>query len=304
MPSDDESESTSMSISPADLLAILDLKPIEPNLFRGNSPDPGLHPVFGGQLIAQSMVAASRTVEGRMAHSLHAYFIQPGDPEVPINYKVEPLRDSKSYSTRRVTAIQRGKTVFSTIVSFHAGERSVFDHQDAMPDVPSPEKLTAETLSKHPMFAEMPERIRRWYEPDRPIELPYPPIEVRAVEIGRYVGQKVPDGRVDFWIRVAQKLPDDPALHMCALAYASDWSLLDAVMARYGRTIFDRSMLGASLDHAMWFHRPLRADDWLLYAEESPSAQGGRGLARGRIFKRDGTLVATVAQEAAMRERR
>lgn len=293
-----------MSISPADLLAMLDLKPIEPNLFRGDSPDPGLNPVFGGQLIAQSMVAASRTVEGRIAHSLHAYFIKPGDPKEPINYKVEALRDSKSYSTRRVTAIQHGNTIFSTIVSFHAGEQSAFDHQDTMPEVPAPEKLTVETLSRQPMFAEIPERIRRWYEPDRPIELPYPPIEVRAVEIGRYVGQTVPDGRVEFWVRVAQKLPDDPALHMCALAFASDWSLLDAVLARYGRTIFDRSMLGASLDHAIWFHRPFRADDWLLYAEDSPSAQSGRGLARGLIFKRDGTLVATVAQEAAMRERR
>ncbi|WP_342734231.1 acyl-CoA thioesterase II [Bradyrhizobium sp. B117] len=293
-----------MSISPADLLAILDLKSIEPNLFLGNSPDPGLNPVFGGQLIAQSMVAASRTVEGRMAHSLHAYFIQPGDPKVSIHYKVEALRDSRSYSTRRVTAIQNGNTIFSTIVSFHAGELSAFDHQDAMPGVPAPEKLTVESLSRQAMFAEMPERIRRWYEPDRPIDAPSPPIEVRAVEIGRYVGQKVPDGRVDFWMRVAQKLPDDPALHMCALAYASDWALLDAVLARYGRTIFDRSMLGASLDHAIWFHRPFRADDWLLYAEDSPSAQSGRGLARSLIFKRDGTLVATVAQEAAMRERR
>lgn len=293
-----------MSKSPADLLAILELERIEPNLFRGVSPDPSWQRVFGGQLIGQSMVAASRTVEGRIAHSLHAYFIQPGDPKVPIIYKVESLRDSKSYSTRRVTAVQRDNIIVSAIMSFHADEQSVFDHQDTMPDVPPPEKLTAETLSKQPMFAEMPERIRRWYEPDRPIELPDPPVEVRAVEIGRYVGQKVHDGRVYFWMRVAHELPDDPALHMCALAYASDWSLLDAVMARYGRTIFDGSVLGASLDHAMWFHRPFRADDWLLYAQDSPSAQVGRALARGMIFKRDGTLVATVGQEAAMRERR
>ncbi|MFK4654190.1 acyl-CoA thioesterase-2 [Bradyrhizobium japonicum] len=302
--SPDQSENALMSKGPADLLAILDLELIEPNLFRGNSPNPGLQPIFGGQLIGQSMVAASRTVAARMAHSLHAYFIQPGDPKVPIIYKVEALRDSKSYSTRRVTAMQHGNAIFSIMVSFHAGEPSAFDHQDSTPDVPPPEKLTAEALSKQPTFAEMPERIRRWYEPDRPIELPCPPIELRAIEIGPYVGQKIHDGRIYFWIKIAEKLPDDQALNAPALAYASDWPLLDAVMARYGRTVFDRRVMAASLDHAMWFHRPFRADDWLLYAADSPSAQGGRGLARGLIFKRDGTLVATVAQEAAMRERR
>ena len=183
------------------------------------------------------------------------------------------------------------------MVSFHAEEEGAFNHQDKMPDVPPPEKLTAEEVAKQPMFKEMPDFIRRYYESDRPIEL-------RPVELGRYFGQKVDDGRIHVWIRTAAKLPDDPALHMCALAYASDFSLLDAVMARYGRTLFDRRMMPASLDHAMWFHRPFRADEWLLYAQDSPSAQDGRGLTRGMIFKPDGTLVASVAQEGSVRQRK
>ena len=184
-------------------------------------------------MIGQAMVAACRTVEGRLPHSIHCYFILPGDPQIPIIYQVERLRDGKSYSTRRVTAIQHGNAIFSIMVSFHAEEEGAFNHQEKMPDVPPPEKLTAEEVSKQPMFKEMPEFIRRYYEIDRPIEL-------RPVELGRYFGQKIDDGRINVWIRTAAKLPDDPALHLCALAYASDFSLLDAVMARYGRTLFDK----------------------------------------------------------------
>ena len=286
-----------MSKGLIDLISILDLEPLEVNLFRGNSPKTSWQRVFGGQVIGQAMVAACRTVEGRLPHSLHCYFILPGDPQIPIIYQVERLRDGKSYSTRRVTAIQHGNAIFSIMVSFHAEEEGAFDHQDKMPDVPPPEKLTAEEVAKQPMFKEMPDFIRRYYESDRPIEL-------RPVELGRYFGQKIDDGRIHVWIRTAAKLPDDPALHMCALAYASDFSLLDAVMARYGRTLFDKRMMPASLDHAMWFHRPFRADEWLLYAQDSPSAQDGRGLTRGLIFKPDGTLVASVAQEGSVRQRR
>src|SRR6266566_2067108 len=269
-----------MSEGLIDLISILDLEPIEVNLFRGNSPKTSWQRVFGGQVIGQAMVAACRTVEGRLPHSLHCYFILPGDPQIPIIYQVERLRDGKSYSTRRVTAIQHGNAIFSIMVSFHAEEQGAFDHQDKMPDVPPPEKLTAEEVAKQPMFKEMPDFI------------------------GRYFGQKIDDGRINVWIRTAAKLPDDPALHMCALAYASDFSLLDAIMARYGRTLFDKRMMPASLDHAMWFHRPFRADEWLLYVQDSPSAQGGRGLTRGLIFKPDGTLVASVAQEGSVRERK
>ena len=280
-----------------ELLSGLDLEQLELNLFRGRSPQAGWQRVFGGQVIGQAMVAACRTVEVRLPHSLHCYFILPGDPQIPIIYEVERLRDGKSYSTRRVTAIQHGSAIFSIMVSFHVEEDSAFDHQDAMPDVPPPEKLTAEEVAKQPMFREMPEFIRRYYESDRPIEL-------RPVELGRYFGQKIDDGRINVWIRTASKLPDDPALHMCALAYASDFSLLDAAMARYGRTLFDKSLMSASLDHAMWCHRPFRADEWLLYAQDSPSARGGRGLTRGMIYKQDGTLVASVAQEGSVRQRK
>ena len=211
-----------MSNGLIDLISILDLEPIEVNLFRGNSPKTSWQRVFGGQVIGQAMVAACRTVEGRLPHSLHCYFILPGDPQIPIIYQVERLRDGKSYSTRRVTAIQHGNAIFSIMVSFHVEEEGAFDHQDKMPDVPPPEKLTAEEVAKQPMFREMPDFIRRYYESDRPIEL-------RPVELGRYFGQKIDDGRIHVWIRTAAKLPDDPALHMCALAYASDFSLLDAV---------------------------------------------------------------------------
>ncbi|MGY8685237.1 acyl-CoA thioesterase II [Bradyrhizobium sp. UFLA05-153] len=279
-----------------DLLAILDLEPIETNLFSGSSPK-SWQWVFGGQVIGQAMVAACRTVAGRLPHSLHCYFILPGDPQVPIIYQVERLRDGKSYSARRVIAIQHGNPIFSIMVSFHAEEQGTFDHQEKMPDLLPPEKLTAEEFSKQSTFPEMPEFIHRYYESDRPIEF-------RPVEIGRYFGQKIDNGRIHNWIKTAAKLPDDPALHRCALAYASDFSLLDAVMARYGRSLFDERTITASLDHAMWFHRPFRADEWLLYAQESPSAQGGRGFTRGLIFKPDGTLVASVAQEGSLRERR
>lgn len=280
-----------------DLLAILDLEPIEVNLFQGGAASTSSQRVFGGQLIGQAMVAACRTVRDRPPHSVHGYFIRPGDSQLPIIYEVERLRDGKSYSTRCVTAMQRGNVIFSAMVSFHAAEESAIEHQDSMPDVPPPENFTAEEASKQPTFRKMPEIVHRYYQSDRPIEL-------RPVEISRYAGGKIHDGRIHVWMKTAAKLNDELALHMCALAYASDFSLLDAVMARYGRTLFDGRMISGSLDHAMWFHRPFRADDWLLYAKDSPSGQCGRGLTRGLIFKRDGTLVASVAQEGSVRERR
>ena len=246
-----KTEGAFMSKGLIDLISILDLEPLEVNMFRGSCPKTSWQRVFGGQVIGQAMVAACRTVEGRLPHSLHCYFILPGDPQIPIIYEVERLRDGKSYSTRRVTAIQHGHAIFSIMVSFHVEEQAAFDHQDKMPDVPLPETLNAEEMAKQPMFREMPEFIRRYYESDRPIEL-------RPVELSRYFGEKIEDGRIHVWIRTAAKLPDDPALHMCALAYASDFSLLDAAMARYGRTLFDKRMMPVSLDHAMWFHRPFR----------------------------------------------
>lgn len=286
-----------MSKGLVDLISILDLEPVEVNLFRGTSPKTSWQRVFGGQVIGQALVAACRTVEGRLPHSLHCYFILPGDPQIPIIYEVERLRDGASYSTRRVTAIQHGKAIFSIMVSFHQEEQSPFDHQNQMPDVPPPEELGPEQIVKQPWFTEMPEMIQRYYETDRPIEL-------RPVEVGRYFGQQIDTGRIHVWIRTAARLPDEPALHMCALAYASDFTLLDSAMAPHGKTLFEKGIMSASLDHAMWFHRPFRADEWLLYAQDSPSGQSGRGLSRGLIFKQDGTLVASVAQEGSLRERR
>lgn len=278
-----------MAVSCIDLVAILDLEPIEADRFRGEGTNATM---YGGHVIGQAMVAACRTVQGRLPHSLHCCFILPGSPQVPIIYEVERLRDGKRYSTRRVTATQEGRAILFIIVSFHLEEQSTFDHQDWMPQVPSAETLAAEELSKGVILAETPEFIRSSYA-----------IDLRVVEVGRYLGQKIDDGGVHVWIRTTTKLPEDPAFHICALAYLSDYSLLDGVMARYGRAPFDKRVIAASLDHAMWFHRPFRADEWVLYAHDSPSAQRGRGLSRGLIFRSDGTLIATVAQEGSIRER-
>ncbi len=286
-----------MSKSLIDLLSILDIEPLEVNMFRGTSPKTSWQRVFGGQVIGQAMVAACRTVEGRMPHSLHCYFILPGDPQILIIYEVERLRDGKSYATRRVTAIQHGHAIFSMMVSFHAEEEGSFNHQDKMPDVPPPEKLTAEEVAKQPLFKEMPDFIRRYYESDRPIEL-------RPVEIGRYFGQKIDDGKIHVWIRTAAKLPDDPALHMCALAYASDFSLLDAVMALRPHPV--RQAHDAGEPGPRHVVSPLRSApmNGCSTARISPAPRAGRGLTRGLIFKADGTLVASVAQEGSVRERR
>src|SRR5919202_5765946 len=283
-----------MSSAVEDLLDILDLEPLEVNLFRGRSPQTGWQRVFGGQVIGQALVAAVRTVEDRSPHSMHAYFLLPGDPKVPIIYDVERIRDGKSFTTRRVLAIQHGHPIFSMSVSFHNDEGGL-THQAKMPDVPLPEALPGEAETKERVFAQMPEAVRRYYERERPIE-------IKPVEYGRYLGQKYEDGHFNVWIRTTGRLPDDPAIHQCVLAYASDMTLLDSALIAHGRTVFERSIQAASLDHALWFHRPFRADEWLLYAQDSPSASGALGFSRGLIFTRDGTLVAAVAQEGLIRD--
>jgi acyl-CoA thioesterase II len=295
-----------MPISPAiaasaiqDLLSILDLEPLEINLFRGMSPQVGWQRVFGGQVIGQALVAACRTVEDvelRPPHSLHAYFLLAGDPKVPIIYQVERLRDGKSFATRQITAIQHGHAIFAMAVSFHTREHG-FSHQMTMPDVPAPEDLPDEAETKARILPMMPDAVRRYFERERPIEL-------RPVEFDRYLGKRFPDGRFNVWIRTTKPLPDEPTVHECVLAYASDFTLLDAALIPHGRNVFEKSIMGASLDHALWFHRPFRADDWLLYAQDSPSSSAALGFARGLIFARDGTLVASVAQEGLLRERR
>jgi acyl-CoA thioesterase-2 len=285
-----------MSSAVQDLLAVLDLEPLEVNLFRGRSPQVGWQRVFGGQVIGQALVAATRTVDSRSPHSMHAYFLLPGDPKVPIIYEVDRIRDGKSFTTRRVIAIQHGHPIFSMSVSFHADEGGL-DHQARIPDVPKPDALPSEAEIKERVLPLMPDPVRSYYERDRPIEL-------RPVEFGRYLGKKSEDGKFNVWIRTTSRLPDDPAIHRCVLAYASDMTLLDTALVPHGRTVFEQSIMGASLDHALWFHRPFRADEWLLYAQDSPNLHGARGFARGLIFAADGTLVASVAQEGLLRERR
>ena len=279
-----------------ELLSLLDLEPLEVNLFRGRSPQTGLQRVFGGQVVAQALVAACRTVEGRQPHSLHAYFMLGGDPKAPIVYEVDRIRDGKSFTTRRVVAIQHGQAIFTMAVSFHDDEPGL-DHQMTMPDVPKPDSLPSDAVIKERVLPQMPDPVRRYYERDRPIEL-------RPVEFSRYLGQKSDDPRFNVWIRATSRLPDDPTIHRCVLAYASDMMLLDTALVTQGRSVFEKSIMAASLDHALWFHRPFRADEWLLYAQDSPNLHGARGFARGLIYAADGTLVASVAQEGLLRERR
>jgi acyl-CoA thioesterase II len=288
-----------MTSAVQDLLHMLDLEPLEVNLFRGRSPQVGWQRVFGGQVIGQALVAACRTVEelaARPPHSLHAYFLLPGDPKVPIIYEVDRIRDGRSFTTRRVVAIQHGHAIFSMSVSFHGAEPGL-DHQAPMPEVPGPDDLPGDAEIRERVLPVMPEPVRRYYERERPIEL-------RPVEFTRYLGKKYPEGRFNVWIRTTGPLPDAAAIHQCVLAYASDMMLLDAALIPHGRTVFERTIMAASLDHALWFHRPFRADRWLLYAQDSPNASGARGFARGLIFTSDGTLVASVAQEGLMRLRR
>jgi acyl-CoA thioesterase-2 len=282
-----------------DVLTILDLEPLEVNLFRGRSPQDRWQRVFGGQVIGQALVAACRTVDEvalRPPHSLHAYFLLGGDPRVPIIYEVDRIRDGKSFTTRRVNAIQHGRAIYSMAVSFHVVEEGL-THQLAMPDVPKPDALPSEAEIRSGLLPRMPEPVRRYYERERPIEL-------RPVEYGRYLGEKLEGGRYHVWMRATGRLPDEPAIHQCVLAYASDMTLLDAALIPHGRTVFNEDIMAASLDHSLWFHRPFRADEWLLYAQDSPNLGGARGFSQGSIFASDGTLVASVAQEGLLRQRR
>jgi len=287
-----------MTSAVQDLLTILDLEPIEVNLFRGRSPQVGWQRVFGGQVIGQALVAACRTVDAiadRPPHSLHAYFLLAGDPKVPIIYEVDRIRDGRSFTTRRVVAIQHGQAIFSMSVSFH-GTESGLSHQAEMPKVPGPELLPSEAEIRQRVLPMMPEPIRRYFERERPIEL-------RPVEFERYLGKKYPEGRFNAWIRTTGALPDAAAIHQCVLAYASDLMLLDTALIPHGRTVFEKTIMAASLDHALWFHRPFKADQSVPYAQDTPNAGGARGFARGLIFTREGTLVASVAQEGLLRHR-
>ncbi len=278
------------------LLSILDLEPLEHNLFRGMSPQVGWQRVFGGQVIGQALVAASRTVEEeRPVHSLHGYFLRPGDPSVPIIYEVDRIRDGGSFTTRRMVAIQHGQAIFSMSASFHAREDGL-DHQIDMGNVPMPEDLPSEAELKEEFLAIAPESVRRYWQRERPIEL-------KPVDLAHYFSREKLEPKQAIWVRASAALPDDPRIHSCVLAYASDMTLLDTALFAHGTSVFDTKLQVASLDHALWFHRPFRADEWLLYAEDSPSASGGRGFTRGALYTRDGTLVASSAQEGLIRVR-
>ena len=272
------------------LVQLLDLEAIEVNLFRGLSPDEERQRVFGGQVAGQALVAAARTVEpGRGVHSLHAYFLRPGDPTVPILYEVDRIRDGRSFTTRRVVAIQHGKAIFNLQCSFQVHEDGL-EHEDPMPEVAQPEDLPDFATRMAPYAAQM----GPWYHRPRPIDT-------------RHVDWNPPDRREPkppyqrVWLRADGVLPEDPVLHACVLTYASDMTLLDTALLPHGGGFGDNGLFMASLDHAMWFHRPFRADHWLLYNQDTPSASGGRGLGRGSIFTQDGRLAVTVVQEGLIR---
>ncbi len=286
-----------------DLVELLDLERIEVNIFRGQSPDEQRQRVFGGQVAGQALVAAGRTVQEavrpgepeRHVHSLHAYFLRPGDPTTPIIYEVDRIRDGKSFTTRRVNAIQHGRAIFTLSASFQVDEGGL-DHAMPMPDgLPDPESLPDFKTRMAPYAEQMGE----WFTRPRPIDLRFitqpPDVEIREDDAEPAAATQ------QLWFRADGKLTDDPLLHVCVATYASDMTLLDSIFNAHRMKWENGNIMGASLDHAMWFHRPFRADEWLLYDQFSPSASGARGLGEGRIFTQDGKLAVSVVQEGLVR---
>jgi acyl-CoA thioesterase II len=291
---DDNSETTSPLTH---LQAVLDITQLTPDHFSGFSSKGGWGRVYGGQVLAQAMVAATRTVDSaRIIHSLHGYFLIAGDPKTPIEYTVERLRDGGSFSTRQVKASQGGQAIFSMIGSFHKAEPG-FEHATPMPDVPPPEALMPMAELFAQPSAQIPPNMRAYYHEERPFE-------IRLTDTRRYFGGTQLPGRQSFWLKTKGRLPDDPTLHRALLAFASDFAMIDTALIAHGRMMFDPKLQLASLDHALWINRPFRVDDWLLYVLESPSAGQGRGLTRGSFYTQAGVLVASVAQEGLMRERK
>ncbi len=282
----------------ADLLSLLELEQLEVNLFRGESRDVGSPQVFGGQVLGQALTAASATVAGRVVHSLHAYFLRRGDFNAPIVYQVDRSLDGHSFANRRVVAIQHGEQIFNMAASFQVVETGL-DHQIDMPSVPGPEALPDQTVPPPDMVRHMSERLQQFFAQPRPFTFRLVPLH--AGEQNKSV-RPAPVRQV--WFKAVGKLPDDERLHRNLLAYVSDFFLLGTSMLPHSVSEFEGRLVMASLDHAMWFHRPLRVDDWLLYAMESPSASGARGFAQAGVFSRDGRLVATIAQEGLVRIKR
>ena len=281
--------------TPEILVETLALERIEVNLFRGVSPEDGPGRIFGGQVIAQSLLAAYETVDDRICHSLHCYFIRPGDPRIPILFEVDRSRDGGTFTTRRVIAVQNGKQIFNLAASFQVAEEG-FEHQAPMPDVPRPETYAAEAdAQKAKMLENASEEMRRMMNRPRPIEM-----------LGRDnygFGRKPKPGepKSDTWMRAVAPIGDEARMHQVILAYASDMNLLSTAMRPHGVAWQTPGLQSASLDHAMWFHKPSNFNDWHLYTQDSPSASGGRGFVRGAIYDAKGELVASVAQEGLMR---
>jgi len=283
-----------------ELLDLLDLEPLEHNIYRGNNRDLGTGRVFGGQVFAQALVAARRTVpRERDAHSVHGYFLREGDFRAPIVYFVDRPRDGKSFTSRRVTAIQHGEAIFHLSASFHIEEPGL-EHQAAMPDVPAPETLPSELELIRARAHGIAEPLRSIVTQDRPIDIrPITPADPYA----RPESRAPVTAQRQLWFRLAERIPDTPMLHQAVLAYASDYGFLPTALLPHGVAFRDPKLFIASLDHTVWFHRPFRADEWLLYVSDSPSAFGARGFVRGQVFAQDGTMVASMAQEGLIRLR-
>ncbi|WP_235736147.1 acyl-CoA thioesterase [Nocardioides alcanivorans] len=287
-----------MPRSTAELVELFDIENIDDNLFRGRQPDTTLQRVFGGQVAAQALIAAARTTDGKTVHSLHSYFLHPGDTAVPIVYDVENLRDGRSFATRRVLARQHGRPIYVMTANFQVAEEGL-EHQDVMPDVRPPEEGLTLAQINHRGGADEARAMAQW-------EAEWAALDVRYLGNSK-VGGVSADGerpaRAQVWLRADGRLSDDPLEHLAAFTYASDMTLISAALVPYGLRVGSPGMQVASLDHSIWFHKPFRADEWWLYDQQSPAATGGRGLVLARVFTQSGDLVATVAQEGLIRQR-
>lgn len=278
------------------LVDILDLEQIEENLFRGQSPDVGWQRLFGGLVISQALAATQRTVPAdRFVHSLHAYFLRPGDPSIPVVYEVDRIRDGGSFTTRRAVAIQHGKPIFALSASFQIDEPGL-EHQIAMPDITPPEDLPDSDTIYENFLRDAPEHIRRFWLREKPVE-------IRPVSMTHYISSDRLEPSQHVWVRANGEVPADRHTAAAVLAYVSDMTLLDTTLFPHGTSVFDKAIQGASLDHAMWFHADPDFSDWLLYTQDSPFSGAARGLSRGAIYTRSGRLIASVAQEGLIRKR-
>ena len=284
-----------MAYATQDLIQLLELEPLERNIYRGRNRDIGSGRIFGGQVLAQALVAARRTIEedDRSIHSLHGYFILAGDLEIPVVYFVDRLRDGRSYATRRVTAIQHGSAIFNMAASFHRHEEGK-SHQVETPEVPGPEGLTSELDIIRANEDRLPEGLKKLLTQDRPLDF-------RPVEPWAPFDPQPASPRAHTWVKTVAPLDDDPLHHQAVLAYASDYGILGTALLPHGKTVRDADVMAATLDHSIWFHQPFRVDEWLLYAKDSPISSGGRGFSRGAFYTEAGELVASVAQEGVLR---